>query len=124
VNGENSVNEKYMNLMNRVTWFGVGYLHIIRLIAGLVIFCAGMFIPMDGKWSSLLMLICFVLCGYDVVLKAVSNVLEARFLDENLMIFLAFPVLLIYNISRVASDNPYRKEDRQYSIIIYFLNSE
>ena len=75
--------------MNRVTWFGVGYLHIIRLIAGLVIFCAGMFIPMDGKWSSLLMLICFVLCGYDVVLKAVSNVLEARFLDENLMIFLA-----------------------------------
>ena len=35
------------------------------------------------------MLVCFVVCGYDVVLRAVSNVLEARFLDENLMVFIA-----------------------------------
>lgn len=83
------MNKENLNVLNRVTWFGISYFQIARMIAGIVIFCAGLFLPLDGRWASLLMLVCFVLCGYDVVLRAVSNVLEAHFLDENLLIFLA-----------------------------------
>lgn len=83
------MNEKTFGIMHRETWFGVGYLLIVRLIVGLVIFCAGLFLPLDGRWTSLMMLVCFVICGYDVVLQAVSNVLEAHFLDEHMMIFVA-----------------------------------
>lgn len=84
------MNEKNtMSFLNRETWFGVEYLRIVRLLIGLVFFCAGVFLPLDGKWISLLMLICFVISGYDIVLRAVSNVLEKRYLDEHLMIFIA-----------------------------------
>lgn len=71
------------------TWFGVDSLQILRLLAGIIIFCFGLFLPVAAQWKTLIMLICFLLCGYDVVLHAVSNVMEAHYLDENLMIFIA-----------------------------------
>lgn len=83
------MSEKNLNFMSRVTWFGASYFQLFRLVAGIVIFCLGIFLPIDGKWTALLMLVCFVLNGYDVVLHAVSNLLERRFLDENLLIFVA-----------------------------------
>lgn len=60
-----------------------------RLIAALALFAAGMLLPVPGVVKTALLLACYVVSGYEVLLSAARSLGKARMLDENFLMSVA-----------------------------------
>ena len=60
---------------------------IIRLIAGAVLFVLGMF--MNSGFSTVVALAAYLILGYDVLIKAVRNILRGNWFDEHFLMGIA-----------------------------------
>lgn len=62
---------------------------LFRIIASAMILALGVFLNI-GRWASLgIIFLGFVLIGYDIIYKAINNLLKNNFFDENLLMSLA-----------------------------------
>ncbi len=61
---------------------------IYRIVLCIVIFAVAFFIPLPGIQTMMFGLSC-VLCGYNVILKAVKNILKGKVFDENFLMSIA-----------------------------------
>ena len=66
-----------------------GLVLLVRLVLAAVLFFAGLFVPLEARWKLLLMLISFVVSGYDVVVNGVMRLFSDHVFDEQLMITIA-----------------------------------
>ena len=63
---------------------------IIRIAAAVIIFAAAFFIPRDaGILRLVFFLAAYVTAGYDVLYKAVRNILNGQVFDENFLMGIA-----------------------------------
>ena len=60
---------------------------LVRMIASAVLLAAGMFLP--WSWRAALLLAAYVITGYDVLLRAVRNILRGQIFDENFLMTVA-----------------------------------
>lgn len=62
---------------------------LIRILISLILLITISFIPLNGKWNLLINLIPFIIIGWDVIFKAVRNILHGQIFDENFLMSLA-----------------------------------
>ncbi len=62
---------------------------LIRILISFILLITISFIPLNGKWNLLLNLIPFIIIGWDVIFKAVRNILHGQIFDENFLMSLA-----------------------------------
>jgi Cd2+/Zn2+-exporting ATPase len=62
---------------------------LIRILISFILLITISFIPLKGKWNLLLNLIPFIIIGWDVIFKAVRNILHGQIFDENFLMSLA-----------------------------------
>lgn len=62
---------------------------LIRILISFILLISISFIPLNGKWNLLLNLIPFIIIGWDVIFKAVRNILHGQIFDENFLMSLA-----------------------------------
>ena len=89
--------EKMNNLLGggsagSYTWFGIKKELLIRLAAAVVLFCAGIFTS-----NLVLMLLSFLVSGYDIILRAISRVVNEHTIGEELLITLAAVMAFVIN---------------------------
>lgn len=62
---------------------------LTRIIATAVLFAAGSLLPMEG-WAEMgVFLICYVIVGWDIVWKAITNIFSGQVFDENFLMTIA-----------------------------------
>lgn len=89
--------EKLNNLLGggsagAYTWFGVKKELLIRLAVSVILFIIGLFTS-----SLMLMLLSFLIIGYDVILRAIVRVANERTIGEELLITLAALMAFVIN---------------------------
>ena len=62
---------------------------LIRILISFILLITISYIPLNGKWNILLNLIPFIIIGWDVIFKAVRNILHGQIFDENFLMSLA-----------------------------------
>lgn len=62
---------------------------LIRILISLILLITISFIPLNEKWNLLINLIPFIIIGWDVIFKAVRNILHGQIFDENFLMSLA-----------------------------------
>lgn len=72
-----------------MSFFGLDMLILIRIAVSIILFCCSLILPVNESLCMLLMLACFLVCGYDVILQGITNLFQQRYLDENLMMAIA-----------------------------------
>ncbi|MFV0240527.1 MAG: heavy metal translocating P-type ATPase [Lacrimispora sphenoides] len=61
----------------------------IRLLASALFFAAGMFVEGKVAWDWIFFLISYLAAGYDIPLRAVRNIMNGQFFDENFLMSVA-----------------------------------
>lgn len=56
---------------------------LTRIIIAAVLFIIGMVFPLEGVPQLILYLVCYIVVGWDIVWKAVTNILHGHVFDEN-----------------------------------------
>lgn len=79
------------------TWFGVKKELLVRLALGAVIFCVGLFLPLQNGVKLVLMVLSFLVTGYDVILRAVTRIAAERSVGEELLITVAGVMAFVIN---------------------------
>ena len=120
--GSHSGNHAPVPAGNReaMSFFGLDMLLLVRIAVSIILFCCSLILTMDDSLHMLLMLACFLVCGYDVILQGISHLFQQRYLDENLMMAIAAlaafainayyegaAVMLVYQVGSLA---------RQYAV--------
>ncbi|MBQ7737277.1 MAG: HAD family hydrolase [Oscillospiraceae bacterium] len=68
-----------------LTWFGIRKELLVRLVLAVVLFCAGLFVPQDSV-ALILMVLSFLVAGYDVILRAITRIVSERVFGEELVV--------------------------------------
>lgn len=68
---------------------GIDLFVLIRLAAAAVIFVVGLFFGNGSLIKTVLMLLCFLLCGYDMVLQVITSAVQEHRADERILVLLA-----------------------------------
>ena len=89
--------EKFNNLFGggsagAYTWFGVKKELLIRLAVAVVLFCAGLFTS-----GTVLMLLSFLVVGYDVIGRAIFRAAKERTIGEELLVTLCVLMAFVIN---------------------------
>ncbi len=89
--------EKFNNLFGggsagAYTWFGVKKELLIRLAVAVVLFCAGLFTS-----GTVLMLLSFLVVGYDVIGRAIFRAAKERTIGEELLVTLCALMAFVIN---------------------------
>lgn len=71
------------------TWFGVKKELLIRLSVAVILFIAGLILSGRENTALILMLVSFLVCGYDVIVRAVVRAANERSFGEELLITVA-----------------------------------
>jgi len=79
------------------TWFGVKYELLIRLAVSVILFCVGLITSSNGNLGLLLMLLSFLISGYDVILRAIVAVANERRIGEELVVVIAGVLAFVIN---------------------------
>ena len=79
------------------TWFGVKKELLIRLALAVVLFVAGLVLSAKGSVSLLLMLASFLICGYDVILRAIVRAANEHSFGEELLVTVAAVLAFVIN---------------------------
>lgn len=62
---------------------------LFRIIATAVLFAGGSLLPLEG-WSEMgVFLVCYVIVGWDIVWKAITNIFSGQVFDENFLMTIA-----------------------------------
>lgn len=62
---------------------------LLRIIATAVLFAAGSLLPLE-EWAEMgIFLICYVIVGWDIVWKAITNIFSGQVFDENFLMTIA-----------------------------------
>lgn len=62
---------------------------LFRIIATAVLFAAGSLLPLEG-WAEMgVFLVCYVIVGWDIVWKAITNIFSGQVFDENFLMTIA-----------------------------------
>lgn len=62
---------------------------LTRILISAVLFIAGFVLPLDGPAELLFYLACYVVVGWDIVWKAVTNITHGQVFDENFLMTIA-----------------------------------
>ena len=62
---------------------------LTRIIIAAVLFIIGMVFPLEGAPQLILYLTCYIVVGWDIVWKAVTNILHGQVFDENFLMTIA-----------------------------------
>lgn len=62
---------------------------LTRIIIAAVLFIIGMVFPLEGVPQLILYLVCYIIVGWDIVWKAVTNILHGQVFDENFLMTIA-----------------------------------
>ena len=62
---------------------------LTRIIIAAVLFIIGMVFPLEGVPQLILYLVCYIVVGWDIVWKAVTNILHGQVFDENFLMTIA-----------------------------------
>ena len=76
------------------TWFGVRIELLVRIAVTIALFCVGLF---GKKAVLLLMLLSFLICGYDVILQAIIRAVKDHYIGEELIVTLAALLAFVIN---------------------------
>lgn len=79
------------------TWFGVKKELLIRLGLAVILFIAGLVISAKTNIALLLMLASFLICGYDVILRAIVRAANERSFGEELLVTAAAVLAFVIN---------------------------
>ncbi len=60
-----------------------------RLLLAVLLFAAGMLLPVERGWKAALLLLCYAVSGYDVIFSAWRSLIKGRMLDENFLMAVA-----------------------------------
>lgn len=71
------------------TWFGVKKELIVRIALAAVLFLVGLFAPLDEKIVLVLMLLSFLISGYDLIILAIVRLANERIIGEELLVVIA-----------------------------------
>ncbi|MDE5917045.1 MAG: heavy metal translocating P-type ATPase, partial [Oscillospiraceae bacterium] len=63
--------------------------NLIRILISFILLVTISFIPLNGIWNLILNLIPFIIIGWDVIFKAVRNIVHGQIFDENFLMSLA-----------------------------------
>ena len=98
---------------------------IIRLVLGFSFMLAGIFLPLEGWMSFAMFVIAYLIAGYDVVWRAVRNMVRGQVFDENFLMTIAtlaafyvqeYPeavaVMLFYQVGELFQDVALSKSRR------------
>ena len=98
---------------------------IIRLVLGFSLMLSGIFLPLPGGISVALFVIAYLIAGYDIVWRAVRNMLRGQVFDENFLMPIAtlaafyvqeYPeavaVMLFYQVGELFQDIALSKSRR------------
>ena len=87
------------------TWFGVKKELLIRLAAAVILFIVGLILPLGENVSLLLMVFSFLICGYDVLIRAAVQIAKEHFVGEDMLVvvtaILAFTINAGYEAAAV-----------------------
>ena len=62
---------------------------LFRIIATAILFAAGSLLPLEG-WAEMgVFLVCYVIVGWDIVWKAITNIFSGQVFDENFLMTIA-----------------------------------
>ncbi len=84
------------NSIGGYTWFGIKKELLIRLVLAAVLFIAGLILP-NEKVALLLMLLSFLVSGYDVILRAIVRAANNRSFGEEMLITAAALLAFVIN---------------------------
>ena len=62
---------------------------LTRILIAAVLFIIGMIFPLEGVPQLILYLSCYIVVGWDIVWKAVTNILHGQVFDENFLMTIA-----------------------------------
>lgn len=62
---------------------------LVRIIASAILYIAGIFLPLKGIVQLALFLACYVIIGWDIVWKAITNIAQGQVFDENFLMTIA-----------------------------------
>ena len=62
---------------------------LIRIILAAIIYIAGILLPLESFPQLLLYLTCYAIIGWDIVWKAITNILHGQIFDENFLMTIA-----------------------------------
>lgn len=79
------------------TWFGVKYELLIRLAVSVILFCVGLIMSTRGNMGLLFMLLSFLISGYDVILRAITQAANERKIGEELVVTVAAVLAFVIN---------------------------
>ncbi len=79
------------------TWFGIKYELLIRLALSVILFCVGLIASAKGKLGLLFMLLSFLISGYDVILRAITQAANERRIGEEMVITIAAVLAFVIN---------------------------
>ncbi|GEK91148.1 heavy metal translocating P-type ATPase [Alkalibacterium kapii] len=101
---------------------------LVRLFFSLILLLSGMFIPLNEGLSLVLFIAAYLAAGYDVVWRAIKNILHGQLFDENFLMTIAtfsafyiqqYPeavaVMVFYQIGEVFQDIAVTKSRRSIS---------
>ena len=62
---------------------------LFRIIIAAVLFAAGSLLTLDPTAEMAVFLVCYVVIGWDIVWKALTNILHGQVFDENFLMTIA-----------------------------------
>ena len=72
---------------------------LTRIIVAAVLFLAGSLLHLPELAEMAVFLVCYVVVGWDIVWKAITNILHGQVFDENFLMFsFVFLVVLSYHV--------------------------
>jgi len=71
------------------TWFGVKKELLIRLALAVILFIVGLIAAKSVNISLILMVVSFLVCGYDVLIRAAVRIARERFFGEEMLVVIA-----------------------------------
>ncbi|MBR6208925.1 MAG: HAD-IC family P-type ATPase [Oscillospiraceae bacterium] len=80
----------------QVTWYGVEKILFLRLGLSVILFLAGLLLP-DNAFNVILMLLSVLIAGYDVIYRAIVQIVKEHTLGEELLITVV--VILSFTIN-------------------------
>lgn len=79
------------------TWFGVRYALLIRLAVAAVLFIAGLIVSSNEKVALVLMLLSFLIAGFDVILRAIVIAANDRRMGEEMLVVVTALLAFVIN---------------------------
>lgn len=90
---------------------------LIRIIIAFILFAVSLIIDFDNNINNILYIIAYIITGYDIIIKAIKNIIRGKVFDENFLMALAtigafcineFPeavaVMLFYQVGELFQD--------------------